>query len=76
MCQLAFWSNKNPAVMRLCFEASPYYKNKDLKHKKKWARQDYSEGVIQKAISTGNVAKEYFKESFYYNEQTNTIERR
>lgn len=73
MSELAFWSNKNPNVMRLTFEASRYYKSKDDKHLRKWARQDYSEGVINKAMSSGNVVKEFFADSFYYDDTDNKI---
>jgi len=73
MTELAFWCNKNPVVMRAAFEGSAYYKKKDAKHIKKWARKDYSEGVINKAIAAGNVAKVYFQEKFYYDETENCI---
>ena len=73
MSNIAFWSNKNPSVMRSIFEASRYYKAKDEKHKKKWARKDYSEGVIQKAMQTSNVAKVYFQDSFCYDSVSKTI---
>ena len=73
MSNIAFWSNKNPAVMRAIFEASRYYKAKDDYHKKKWARKDYSEGVIQRAMSTPNVAKVYFEDSFCYDSTSKSI---
>lgn len=73
MSNIAFWSNNNPSVMRTIFEASAYYKLKDDKHKKKWARQDYSEGVIAKAMQSTNVAKVYFQDSFCYDSNSKTI---
>lgn len=66
MSELAFWSNKNRNLMRLAFEASRYFKAKDAKHKKKWARLDYSEGLISKACASGNVAKVFFEDSYMY----------
>lgn len=73
MSELAFYSNNNPLLMRVTFEASHYYKNKDTKHKNKWARQDYSEGVISKAMQP-NVAKVFFQESYQYNPETKQVE--
>lgn len=65
MSELAFYSNNNPALMRRAFEGSPYYLAKDAKHKNKWARVDYSEGVINKALQP-NTAREYFTD-YHYN---------
>jgi hypothetical protein len=66
LANLAFWCNHNPRVMRYAFEHSAYYNKKDAKHKKKWARQDYSEGAITRATQNVNVAKIYFKDFFKY----------
>lgn len=74
LCQeLSFWCNKNPHLVRQVFESSYYYKHKDDKHKIKWARPAYSNTTIEKAISTGSTAKEFFKDSFQYNPDTKTI---
>ena len=73
MTELAFWCNKNPNVMRRAFESSFYFKHKDNKHLTKWARKDYSEGVINKAIAASNVAKLYYEGKYYYDESTKSI---
>ncbi|MCR5742081.1 MAG: hypothetical protein K6G38_06455 [Gammaproteobacteria bacterium] len=73
MSELAFWCNKNPKVMRKAFESSYYYQHKDDKHIKKWARKDYSEGVISKAMSNNNVAKLYYEGKYAYDETTKMI---
>lgn len=73
MSEIAFWCNKNPDLMREVFETSYYYKHKDQKHKNKWARLDYSQGVIDRAIQSGSVAKVYFEDSFEYDPNTNEI---
>lgn len=74
MSELAFWCNKNPRIMRMAFESSYYYRHKDDKHIKKWARKDYSEGVIAKAMTTSNVAKVYYAYNFAYNKDKNIVE--
>lgn len=76
MSELAFWCNKNPAVMRAIFEASYYYKHKDAKHIKKWARVDYSEGVITKAMSNSNVAKVHYEDRYLYDDVNKIIKER
>lgn len=74
LCQeLAFWCNKNSSLVRQAFESSYYYKHKDDKHKTKWARPAYSNTTIEKAISTGSTAKEFFKDSFQYDPNTKAI---
>lgn len=73
MKSLAFWCNKNKVLMRKAFESSSYYKNKDDKHKKKWARADYSNNTIEQAISqTTDVVKTYYKD-LHYDEVSKTI---
>lgn len=74
MSEIAFYANNNPIVMRKAFESSFYYKHKDAKHIKKWARKDYSEGVISKAMSQ-NTAKEYFTDSYYDQTQNKIIQK-
>ena len=73
MSELAFWCNKNPLVMRKAFESSYYYRHKDDYHIRKWARKDYSEGVIAKAMSNNNVAKLYYEGKYYYDESSKSI---
>ena len=73
MAEIAFHVNKNPRLMKDVFEASSYYKNKDDKHKRKWARKDYQDTTISKAQASGVTAKEFFKDSFYYDESLNAI---
>ncbi len=74
LCQeLSFWCNKNQSLVRQAFESSYYYKHKDDKHKTKWARPAYSNTTIEKAISTGSTAKEFFKDSFQYDPNTKAI---
>ena len=76
-CQdLAFWCNKNKEVMRAIFEASPYFKSKDQDHLDKWNnREDYrNQYCLDKAIiRQTDVAKNFFKDSFYYDEELKTI---
>lgn len=76
-CQdLAFWCNKNKEVMQAIFEASPYFKSKDQGHLDKWNnREDYrNQYCLDKAISRqSDVAKNFFKDSFYYDEESKTI---
>lgn len=73
MAEIAFHVNKNPRLMKDVFEASSYYKNKDDKHKRKWARKDYQDTTISKAQASGITAKEFFKDSFYYDESLDSI---
>lgn len=73
---LAFYCNKNKEVMRVIFEASPYFKSKDQEHLDKWNnREDYrNKYCLDKAIDNQqDVAKNYFKDSFYYDEESKTI---
>lgn len=76
---LSFWCNKNPKVIRKAFEASPYFNNKDTAHQTKWTRYNYyyARLTINKAIRyTQNTAKEFFKDSYYYDEEFDCIIRK
>ena len=54
LCQLAYWTNCNESLMIQSFESSPYYMQKDEKHKAKWNRDDYQSDTIKKAIASVN----------------------
>ena len=76
MSKLAFWCNNNPRVMQGAFELSEWYKTKDAKHLEKWdSRQDYrNDYCIKPAIAgTHNVAKVMFKDWFYYDAETKSM---
>lgn len=80
MGKLAFWCNNNPRVMQAAFEKSEWYNTKDPttkgKGKDKWdSRKDYREDYcIKPAIAnTHNVAKNVFKDWFYYDAETKTM---
>ncbi len=73
MAQIAFWTNKNPNLMKQAFESSKYYSLKDSKHKRKWARLDYQESTIKRAQSQGSTAKEFFENSYMYDPDLDTI---
>lgn len=73
MAQIAFWTNKNPALMKQAFESSKYYSLKDSKHKRKWARLDYQNSTIKRAQSQGSTAKEFFENSYMYDPDLDTI---
>lgn len=76
MNKLAFWCNNNSRVMQGAFEKSKYYETKDAKHRTKWDnRSDYRDNYcIKPAIAnTQNVAKVMFKDWFYYNSETKSM---
>ena len=52
LCQLAYWTNCNESLMIQSFESSPYFMQKDDKHKNKWNREDYQSDTIKKAIAS------------------------
>jgi replicative DNA helicase len=59
LCQLAYWTNCNESLMIQSFESSPYFMQKDDKHKNKWNREDYQSDTIKKAIdSVSQTARE------------------
>ena len=51
MNKLAYWTNRNEALMYSAALSSPYYVGKDAFHSKKWGRDRYMQGVIKKAVS-------------------------
>ena len=80
--ELAFFTNKNSELIKSAFMKTDYkgellyYGTKDAAHIKKWTEKDfrYANMTIDKAIdSQQDVAKNFFKDSFYYDEESKTI---
>jgi putative DNA primase/helicase len=49
--KLAYWLDNKPELIKKWFFDSPYYNNKDEKHKKKANRKDYIDRTINNAIN-------------------------
>ena len=57
--KLAHYTNCNPSIMRDLALSSPYFNQKDTKHKNKWLkRKDYLHRTINRAIDNYRSAQE------------------
>lgn len=71
MRKLAYWTNKDPELMREVFEQSRYYSLKDQKHLEKWElrRNDqYAISTINNAISSVDTTA--FEQNLMFQAQT------
>lgn len=75
LCQLAYWTNCNETLMKQSFEESPYFQRKDDYHQKKWYRDDYSSGTIEKAIASVNTTARENNEIFQEQQKEKEAER-